>query len=326
MNGISMQSYSKEVYDPIRDTGAILRFLSTIATTNLVTSAQLLFGALVGRILLFGLNRNITNEKILSTHWFPLSLLHAGGSLATNLGFMYGKASLIQVLKLLEPFETLLLSQLLFQEGSFSIGIVSSMLLLVGSAMSLMKLQSTPPPPQAIVFAIISGVTLSCRNVLQRKHHHTNQAALEWNKLEKSVAQFTQLSLFSGLWTGASSVVLLLLIRPQMIQPSYQVLLWHPLYNIFSMITLGFCLALTHSLLNAGKRVFAICMAMLWFQEGLNVATLAGLFMVGIGGFWYSWECKRKKGSDQHDEHLKIIFSVVALSLLIWFQHLPSEG
>ena len=41
--------------------------------------------------------------------WF-LSSLHGLGSLTTNLGFMYGTAYLVQIIKLLEPLETLLWS------------------------------------------------------------------------------------------------------------------------------------------------------------------------------------------------------------------------
>jgi drug/metabolite transporter (DMT)-like permease len=233
---------------------------------------------------------------------------------------MYGKASLVQVIKLLEPFETLMLSQVFFREGKCTIGIVSSMIVVVGAAMSLMKLQSTPPHPLSILFAILSGLTLSCRNVLQRKHHSDDTPIVQhWSKLEKSVVQFTQLSFFSGLWTGGVAVVLYLMVQPYFVPCDFQVLLWHPLYNVFSMITLGFCSALTHSLLNAGKRVFAISMAMLWFREGLNPPTLAGLLTVGIGGFWYSWESKQKEALSS-PEYGKLARSVLGLGVLLWFQ------
>jgi drug/metabolite transporter (DMT)-like permease len=299
MNGISMQSYSNQLVQA----RTLQRFLATWTTTNIVTSLQLLLGAALGRTLLFFINRKISTKSIASTHSRTLSGLHATGSLATNLGFMYGKASVIQVLKLLEPFETLILSQLLFREGVCSAGVVSSMIVVVGSAMSLLKLQQEPPVPQAVIFALVSGLTLSCRNVLQRKHHHTTttqEAAQQWSTLEKSIVQFTQLSFFSGLWTaGVALTSLLLLPMPLLTSttaiPDIQVLIWHPLYNVFSMITLGFCSALTHSLLNAGKRVFSIVMAMLWFSEGLNAAMLAGLLLVGMGGIWYDYESKQKK-------------------------------
>ena len=60
------------------------------------------------------------------------------------------------------------------------------------------------------------------------------------------------------------------------------------------MITLGFCSALTHSLLNAGKRVFAILMAILWFGEDFSIATVFGLLTVAGGGAWYSTESKKR--------------------------------
>jgi drug/metabolite transporter (DMT)-like permease len=83
---------------------------------------------------------------------------------------MDGKASVIQVLKLLESFETALLSQLLFREGSFTIGMCSSMMVVVGGAMLLLRLQPTSPAPEAVLAALASGLLFSCRNVLQRKH------------------------------------------------------------------------------------------------------------------------------------------------------------
>jgi drug/metabolite transporter (DMT)-like permease len=415
MNGIAMQSFAKIVKDRLPETSSTLQFLSTFQITTFVTYRQLLLGSLVGYILLMLLNRNTKSignswkeasmniiHLLKISHWWPLSGLHAIGSLATNVGFMYGKASVIQVIKLLEPFETLLLSQLLFQEGNCSIGVVSSMAVVVGSAMSLLKLQSKPPLPQAVIAAVASGLTLSCRNILQRKHHHqhstvtastsntsTNNTTVpsrtgssnnhiddpvkpaqpaprvslsDLTKLEKSILQFTQLSFYSGLWMGVLSFMLwLVIVAPdshESIESTttsttnatpIQVLLWHPLYNVFSMITLGFCSALTHSLLNAGKRVFAICMAMLWFREGLNAQTIAGLLLVGTGGAWYSAESKgAKKGSSTNSTThrqpssswtpmkilikqdntvrpvIKLISAVVLLSCLIQFQSLQS--
>jgi hypothetical protein len=324
MNGIAMQAYAGQVAEAAEDSPRSSRFFATLVITSMVTCFQLLLGALIGRLLLLGINRQITWDQICQTRSIPLASLHAAGSLATNLGFMYGKASLVQVIKLLEPFETLLLSQMLFREGDCSVGIVSSMLLVVGAATSLLKLQSKPPLPQAVIFALLSGVTLSTRNVLQRKHHHTSVVAKSWSKLEKSVVQFTQLSFYSGMWMAAFSSIMWLLIYTPTVHASWQVFLWHPLYNVFSMITLGFCSALTHSLLNAGKRVFAICMAMLWFAEGLNTATLSGLLAVASGGTWYSWEAKRNNIAP-HDaaghEFYKLAVSISALVALFAFHN-----
>jgi drug/metabolite transporter (DMT)-like permease len=344
MNGIAMQSYASDLVIETSLQSDWQRFMSTWTVTCIITSLQLLLGAVLGRAILYRLDKTLTWKQIASTNSWTLSGLHALGSLATNLGFMYGKASLIQVIKLLEPFETLMLNQLLFrQEGNCTIGIVSSMMVVVGAAMSLLKLQSTPPPPPAIFFAILSGLTISCRNVLQRKHlsstgtgtattstttttttQSTNKPATsssdQKSKVTKSVIQFTNLSWYSGIWMGGVSMVSYALIQPHLLQPDSQVLLWHPLYNVFSMITLGFCLALTHSLLNAGKRVVAICMALLWFAEGLNPETVAGLLLVGIGGAWYSWESKQKKKISNTQNVIKLVLALGTLQSLFAFQ------
>ncbi|KAL3935012.1 MAG: hypothetical protein SGARI_003145 [Bacillariaceae sp.] len=347
MNGIAMENFSKEhrqqrqAAPPSDNNNNHLtggdNFFTIAVATCFVTSIQLLIGAVLGRTLLFCLNRTIATRQIVATHWSPLSLLHACGSLATNFGFMYGKASVVQVIKLLEPFETLILSQLFFrEEGKCSVSLVASMAMVIAGALSLlltMKKQSkASAPPQAVVAALASGLLLSSRNVLQRKHqsHHLQQKQqstteemsdllptkqqtppspsrnVSLSKLEKSILQFTQLSFFSGLFVGAGYVILStvamngkIITEQAMMEssyredPNFQLFLWHPLYNVFSMITLGFCSALTHSLLNAGKRVFAICMAMIWFHERLNdPSTLLGLLTVALGG---SSKAMRKK-------------------------------
>jgi drug/metabolite transporter (DMT)-like permease len=321
MNGISMQSYAGKLKnEPSVNTSATPRFLDTLATTCFITCLQLLMGAWIGRLILFGLNRNMRWEQVTSTHWWPLSFLHAIGSLATNLGFMHGRASVVQLLKLVEPFETLGLSLLFFREGTANGGVLSSMVLVVGAATSLLKIQSTKTAPLAIVFAILSGLSLSARNVLQRKHHRTNDGVKELSKLECSIVQFTQLSFYSGIGMGSISAVLFVMIQPSILSPSASMILWHPLYNVFSMITLGFSSALTHSLLNAGKRVVSILMTVIWFKEGLNSKLLAGLLLVFVGGSWYSYEIKQKpnlkgKSSSYH----KLVLSGAALCLLTRF-------
>mmetsp|Transcript_2940 Transcript_2940/g.4777 ORF Transcript_2940/g.4777 Transcript_2940/m.4777 type:complete len:407 (-) Transcript_2940:30-1250(-) len=309
-NGIAMQSYAKTVRTHDSHSDMILINISIMAA---VTGLQLGIGALLGYILLKGVISRFTKTEVnlssLTTEEVIAGSLHGIGSISTNLGFMYGSASLVQILKLLEPFETLGLSQLLTpQEGSISFGVVSSMLLVVGAAVSLIRIQPKKPHINSVLFALLSGMSLSLRNVLQRKSHTTRQAiksqqqqeepTTPLKKMERSVIQFTQLSFRSALLVGGVALVLNVLALPQLhaIKAlNWRVLTWHPLYNIFSMITLGFSTALTHSLLNAGKRVFAIVMAILWFGEDITSATVAGLATVAGGGIWYTLEAKGKR-------------------------------
>lgn len=327
LNGISMQSYAVELENEpsIDDTAsAAARFLQKLTITASVTCLQLLLGACIGRLLLFGLNRTLQWDQLNSTHWWPLPVLHAIGSLTTNLGFMHGRASVVQLLKLLEPFETLGLSLLFFHEGTVNGGVLSSMLLVVGAATSLLKGQTTKPSPLATLFAIFSGLSLSARNVLQRKHHTTNEGLKDLSRLERSIAQFTLLSFYSGIGIGAISTVLLIMIGPSMPPLPAGVILWHPMYNVLSMIALGFTSALTHSLLNAGKRVFSILMAVFWFKEGLNLNLLVGLLFVFIGGSWYSYEIKQKQrklkaDGESYFPFRKLVITAAALGLLTRF-------
>jgi drug/metabolite transporter (DMT)-like permease len=308
-NGIAMQSYAKTVRT--HDSHNDMLFVN-IAIMAAVTSLQLGLGALLGYGLLKGVIYRFTHTDInlssMTTEEVIAGSLHGLGSISTNLGFMYGSASLVQILKLLEPFETLGLSQLLTpQEGNFTFGIVSSMMMVVGAAVSLIRIQPKKPHINSVIFALLSGMSLSLRNVLQRKSHTTRQdqktpeekqSTTPLKKMERSVIQFTQLSFRSAILVGGVAVVLNMLALPQMhalASLNWRVLTWHPLYNVFSMITLGFCSALTHSLLNSGKRVFAILMAILWFGEDITMATIAGLSTVAGGGVWYTLEAKGQR-------------------------------
>ena len=108
---------------------------------------------------------------------------------------------------------------------------------------------------------------------------------------------------------------------------SWQLLGYHPLYNVFSMVTLGFCSALTHSLLNAGKRVYAIIIAILWFQEGFSFSTVVGLVAVAMGGMWYTLESKRTTPSKgiAGKRWSKPLAAVAILATMYQLQRLPYE-
>jgi hypothetical protein len=138
---------------------------------------------------------------------------------------MYGSASLVQKVKLLEPFETLVLTKLLLlggEEGSkLTLGVLSSCLLTVGSAISLLNTSSsTEPHPHAIMFAIASGLSLSSRNVLQRRQHlggkpaatsivatttHLKQTITANGRLERSLLQFTNCPSLVRSWASFPS-------------------------------------------------------------------------------------------------------------------------
>jgi hypothetical protein len=370
MNGIAMQSFSRvlakqQTTDTDTDTDT-RGFSATVAITSMVTCFQLILGALLGWFMLLiystlvedSSNRSKDPRRLFS---FPrnersLAVLHGVGSIFTNLGFMYGKASLVQTLKLLEPFETLFLTKIFPSAGpssSPSAGIISSTAVTVGAAISLLHSSSSEPHPHAIVFAIASGLTLSSRNVLQRRQHfdsptttattnsETNIQSKQTQtglKLELSLVQFTQLSLQSGIVMALVSVILhtfLLCTNPEHSEVlvgvlahaiNWRLLTWHPLYNAFSMITLGFCSALTHSILNAGKRVFAICFAIFWFGERTGLATAVSLAAVTVGGGWYAAEAKTIRVASAWTVWTKPLAAVLLLVMVFSVARLESKS
>lgn len=293
------------------------------------------------------------------------------GSIFTNFGFMYGSAAVVQIIKLLEPFETLFFTKLFIpKEGKLlTMGIASSMILTTGAAMGLIRSRKTNAPLPAIVFAILSGLSLSARNVLQRKRQQddgsssSSSSSSANNKnsksaaaaahtapsrgqpksaLERSLIQFTQLSLQSGVFIHVLTLVLYCvlllykttfyrraLLTTALKQLNWRVFLWHPLYNAFSMITLGFCTAVTHSLLNAGKRVFAIVMAIVWFREGFTRSTAIGLFLVFVGGCWYTLETKgggffRGRLAMAANNGIKPLVALGLISLSVWMHSMET--
>lgn len=341
MNGIAMQSFAGRV----RSSELELNVSLAVAIISATTAVQLGMGALLGKSITTIMEANHIwrhhpqTNTALSRDKIVLGGLHCLGSIFTNLGFMYGSASLIQILKLLEPFETLLLSQLLLkQQEKISIGIVSSMVFSVSAAISLIQIQPKKPHSLSIVFALLSGMTLSLRNVLQRKSYvqqeNRHQVDAGVSKVQQSVLQFTRLSLDAFLMTSVLSLCVhgLFWLGNSYNNVVYKafnggMFLWHPLYNTFSMITLGHCSALTHSLLNAGKRVFAVVMAIVWFREGAGLGTVAGLVAVGVGGCWYTIEKKRSNNNNKTNNKagfFKLGTALLLVIMLLQLQYLAS--
>lgn len=249
----------------------------------------------------------------------------------------------VQIIKLVEPFETLLFTRLLLPDESklLTVGVASSMTLTVGAAISLIQSRKTQPHFNAVAFAILSGLSLSTRNVLQRKQHSLMKATSSSSSthemrsaMETSLIQFTQLSWQSAFVLMVFSMVLFFFLalyhtttaastafHTTIQGMNWGTLTWHPLYNAFSMITLGFCSALTHSLLNAGKRVFAIVMAIVWFREAFSKATVLGLALVFCGGCWYTVESKTKGEGQRYWMRLTKPLTTLFLLQLIQLVH-----
>lgn len=347
MNGIAMQSLSAALKN---DWPSEQSWATSLIMALQITALQLLLGGSLGGMLLVIHSRFFRDPSFVGSALSPmefltkltsslrepnmfLGLLHGMGSMSTNIGFLIGSASLVQTIKLLEPFETLLLTKLITPADKkiFSPGIVSSMVLTICATTCFVKNPTSQTNGPAIFFALVSGLTLSTRNVLQRKQHQEkSELRSSSSPLQRSIFQFTELSLQSGILLSMFCFLsrLVAFFFPQLFvfrkdfflvlfqELNWSILFWHPLYNVFSMATLGFCSAVTHSLLNAGKRIVAIIMAMLWYCEALSLTKAVALFLLILGGFWYTVESQIFK-SEVSAFHWKTLWKPLLSILLL---------
>ena len=110
--------------------------------------------------------------------------LHFAGTLCTNCGFALGGASLVQVVKLLEPIETLILTAALsaISSGRVSVSFpeIVSVLTVIGGASLLLVGRTgngTAFPWASFAFALASGVCMTARNVWVKRARGTVGAA-----------------------------------------------------------------------------------------------------------------------------------------------------
>ena len=257
--------------------------------------------------------------------------LHYVGTMCTNLGFAYGSASIVQVIKLLEPVETLLLTYAI-------LGMVNpkrkfgSALLIVFGTMLLLTSKGTKKHVNTytIIYSLLSGVSFSSRNVAQKVSNRTNTTIADAGFLggvAKGIQNFISITSYAlipaiislvaveirGVEGIEGSIVLWLLIETK--KPSFQAIVYHGLYNIASISVLAFVSAPTHSLLNVGKRVFLVLAAALVFQESLGTSGVLGLLIAGIGGVFYSSDkCSTAAASAVPMRHKKS-FWLMAIAL-----------
>ena len=254
---------------------------------------------------------------------YLISSLHYFGCLFTNLGFAYGSASIVQVIKLLEPIETLILTfvvnvcisklhkknSVARQGGLVQVELIRalSVIVIVTGTSLLLACKGIEESVsfQTVTFALCSGFAMSSRNVAQKTAkmttNSTNSAAVGWKEATiLGINTFTSISshavLFSlvclaiveyhGLEGIEGSIVIWMLTLTG--KPGMEGIMFHGLYNIASISVLSLISAQTHSLLNVGKRVSNILVAAAVFHKPLGVKGVLGICTAAVGGLVYS--------------------------------------
>lgn len=190
---------------------------------------------------------------------------------------------------------------------------VASTSIIIGGTMMLLTQKSMDANPKSIVFALISGVCMASRNVLKKTAASTAGSSAETTKT-KSATKSSGEAFVSGIQsfafittmaaipaaavtiacyvynsTTVTSVISSLHDIEADAMPSWRkAVLFHCLYNVFSITVLSLTSATTHSLLNVGKRIVNVLAAAAYFGVSLSVSGKCGIGLAAVGAFLYN--------------------------------------
>ena len=235
-----------------------------------------------------------------------IGCLHCFGCICTNIGYGYGSASVVQVIKLLEPIETLLLTALV----QVSLTVLSprkvcSTVTIVGGTYMLLSNPSLEINPTSVFFAIGSGICMASRNVFSKKRQAAGEAdeglvddTFRSNML-KGMKKFSTITMTSacsaiafGFCLALTNLPLMKILIPQLMKVPPKILnqtiVFHCLSNLAAISVLCWTSATTHSLLNVGKRIANVTIASVAFHVPLTVTGKIGLGVAAMGACIYN--------------------------------------
>ena len=253
-----------------------------------------------------------------------IGVLHYIGSLCTNMGFAYGSASLVQCVKLLEPIETLVLMVLAIiirdkvlsrsaentkrEIGQIlSVRKVTSTFVIIGGTMLLLTQKSMEPNPKSIVFALVSGFCMASRNVLKKTTSssggtETKSKTSSGDAFVSGIQSFAFITTMAAIpatcatlscyifrYSAFNTVMSVFVEVEHEAAPSLgKAIVFHCLYNVFSITVLSLTSATTHSLLNVGKRIVNVLAAAAYFGVALSLSGKGGIALAAVGAFLYN--------------------------------------
>ena len=262
-----------------------------------------------------------------------IGLLHCIGCIFTNIGFGYSSASLVQIIKLLKPVETLFLSALVQKSLQvFSFRKFASTIIVITGTYMLLTGASIEAKPRSIIFAIGSGFCMALQNVLSKEQEKgqlgegsIERVALPYPEglsktnfkkvLRKGIKKFAYITITAAVFAFILALVVMFcslqqlkFMVPQLMKISPKILnqaiIFHCLYNMASITVLSLTSPPSHSLLNVGKRIVNVIIASMAFNVALCSSGKVGIVVAGIGAFFYNeksastiqkMECSRQK-------------------------------
>lgn len=313
-------------FDSNEQQDRIVLLAQLLTTLQLVLGTAFSITFFACRRLLYGKTQGSLFHKKVRVFDLFIGILHYVGSMCTNMGFAYGSASLVQCVKLLEPIETLILMVLaiIVRDNIFSkswdttkleiqqfvsVRKVSSTFVIIGGTTLLLKQKSMDPNPKSIIFALVSGFCMASRNVLKKTTSSINSDSGSGRNEESSNGAFvTGVQSFTFITTMAavpavavtlvcyihkfsslnSLVSYLLKSENDAAANMGRAVVFHCLYNVFSITVLSLTSATTHSLMNVGKRIVNVLAAAAYFGVKLSLSGKAGISLAAVGAFIYN--------------------------------------
>ena len=134
----------------------------------------------------------------------------------------------------------------------------------------------------AVVFAFLSGLCITCRIVLQKTYRLANDTKM--TDIGYVIDEYLSMT-FCALLTLLGLSAYQLVEAPDRLGDLFaaleyfrvELILFHPLYNFFSLMTLTFVASVTHSLLNVSKRVIGLLITLVWFHEPVTHRIMIGV-------------------------------------------------
>ncbi len=262
-----------------------------------LTTSQLVLGSFISLPFILSKGRSShgrdgSGVALRSSSHILVGILHYCGCLCTNCGFLYGSASLVQIVKLLEPIQTLvfiaIINAIMSLQGNhnkvdrkaFSLRKIAATLIVIFGTSMLLAQKTLDTPPIAIAFALGSGLCMSLRNVIKKnlqssEENHSDDSRDTGSTFRhlflRGLHNFSTITTMSVLPSLAVSFLATIFNDHMQHLPTLfhyepkailiEAVLFHCLYNIFSITVLSLTSAPVHSLLNVGKRISNVIVA-----------------------------------------------------------------
>eukprot|EP01063_Lacrimia_lanifica_P011287 TRINITY_DN180_c0_g1_i3.p1 TRINITY_DN180_c0_g1~~TRINITY_DN180_c0_g1_i3.p1 ORF type:complete len:874 (+),score=166.92 TRINITY_DN180_c0_g1_i3:437-3058(+) len=275
--------------------------------------------------------RNMYHEdRKTAYHLALVAGCNAVGTATTNIGYIYGSVSLVQVLKSMEPAMTYLCDVLILGSPHDPTALMGVGLVIAGACYA--SFNDTSFNAMSVSAALTSNVVLPVRNIIIKKVFGSGAPAppvLPSPQVSPSVKEspgdnrkpngFAMFALISSMGAVLTAVTCAALMTTTVMQPipqqsTFLAASGYAAYNSFSFMVLGHMSPVLHALLNVFKRAFTIVVNIQLTNTPPTMEFLIGL-CISIIGLTIYVKAKKKSPITTKDVMRGLVFVLVSLVL-----------